>query len=226
MQDQPAELVEVVLVRDRLAHVAVLLRRARRVELLELDAVVDDRLQQVERPDRVRHHGLVRAVPRLADVRLRAEVEDVRLVGRLARGRASGSRSTSCRSGRRRRRAAAAQVADVVQRAATRSRARTRSRSRRAATSASVRCEPMKPSAPVTRHVRSRVDVPELGLRAPRARSPSRWRYRRRAPMEGNRSGGQGGCSERASDRGLDCGGQRLGRGARGHSRAQVWARR
>ena len=63
--------------------------------------VVDDRLEQVERADRVRHHRLVRPVPRLADVRLGAEVEDVRPVGRLRRARGRGSRSTSCRSGRR-----------------------------------------------------------------------------------------------------------------------------
>ena len=84
MEDQAAVLVEVVVVRDGLAHVAVLLRGARGVELLELEAVVDDRLQQVERADRVRHHRLVRPVPRLADVRLRAEVEDVGLVRRRA----------------------------------------------------------------------------------------------------------------------------------------------
>ena len=78
MQDQAALVVEVVVVRDGLADVAVLLRGAGGVELLELEAVVDDRLQQVERADRVRHHRLVRPVPRLADVRLRAEVEDVR----------------------------------------------------------------------------------------------------------------------------------------------------
>ena len=42
--------------------------------------MVDDRLQQVQRADGVRHDRLVGAVPRLADVRLRAEVEDVRLV--------------------------------------------------------------------------------------------------------------------------------------------------
>ena len=80
--------------------------------------MVDDRLQQVERADRVRHHRLVRPVPRLADVRLRAEVEDVRLVAAPASGRASGSRSRSCRSGRRRRRGSRRRrCADVVQRA-------------------------------------------------------------------------------------------------------------
>jgi hypothetical protein len=82
VQDQPAFLVEVVVVGDGLAHVAVLLRGAGGVELLELEAPVHDRLEQVERADRVRHHRFVRPVPRLADVRLRAEVEDVRLVRR------------------------------------------------------------------------------------------------------------------------------------------------
>ena len=72
MQDQAALRIEGVVVRDGLAHVSVLLRRPGGVELLELEPVVDDRLQQVERPDRVRQDGLVRAVPRLADVRLRA----------------------------------------------------------------------------------------------------------------------------------------------------------
>ena len=80
VQDQPARLVEVVMVRDVLAHVAVLLRGAGGVELLQLQAPVDDRLEQVQRPDRVRHHRLVGAVPRLTHVRLRAEMEDVRLV--------------------------------------------------------------------------------------------------------------------------------------------------
>ena len=84
VQDQAARVVEVVVVRDGLAHVAVLLRGAGGVELLELEAPVDDRLEQVERADRVRHHRLVGPVPRLADVRLCAEVEDVRLVGRVA----------------------------------------------------------------------------------------------------------------------------------------------
>ena len=84
MQDQAARVVEVVVVRDVVAHVAVLLRGAGGVELLELEAGVDDRLQQVERADRVRHHRLVGPVPRLADVRLGAEVEDVRPVGRVS----------------------------------------------------------------------------------------------------------------------------------------------
>ena len=84
MQDQAALVVEVVVVRDGLVDVAVLLRGARGVELLELEAVVDDRLEEVERADGVRHHGLVRAVPRLVHVRLGAEVEDVGPVRRLA----------------------------------------------------------------------------------------------------------------------------------------------
>ena len=66
--------------RDAFAHVAVLLGGAGGVELLELDVVVDDRLQQVERPHGVRHHRLVRAVPGLADVRLCTEMEHVRSV--------------------------------------------------------------------------------------------------------------------------------------------------
>ena len=83
VQDQGARLVPVVVVRDRLARIAVLLGGAGGVELLDVEAVVDDRLEQIEGPDGVRHHRLVGAVPRLADVRLRAEVEDVRPVGRL-----------------------------------------------------------------------------------------------------------------------------------------------
>ena len=51
VQDQAAVRVEVVVMRDRFVDVAVLLRRPRGVELLQLEAVVDDRLQQVERPD-------------------------------------------------------------------------------------------------------------------------------------------------------------------------------
>ncbi len=77
-------LVEIVVMRDGLAYVAVLLRCPRGGELLELEPVVDDGLQQVQRPEGVRHHGLVRAMPRLADVRLRAEVEDVGTVVQLA----------------------------------------------------------------------------------------------------------------------------------------------
>ena len=80
MQDQAARVVEVVVVRDRLAHVAVLLRGARGVELLQLEPPVDHGLEQVQRPDRVRHHRLVGPVPRLAHVRLRAQMEDVRPV--------------------------------------------------------------------------------------------------------------------------------------------------
>src|SRR5918994_787128 len=82
VQDQPARRVEVVVVRDRLAHVPVLLRGSGRVELLQLQPPVDDRLEQVQRPDRVRHHRLVGPVPRLTHVRLRAQMEDVRLVRR------------------------------------------------------------------------------------------------------------------------------------------------
>ena len=81
VEDELAVLPVVVMVRNRLAHVAVFLGRAGRVELLELEPGVDDRLQQVQRAERVRHHRLVRAVPRLAHVRLRAEVEHIGLVG-------------------------------------------------------------------------------------------------------------------------------------------------
>ena len=87
MEDQRPAVVERVVVGDVVADVAVLLGRAGRVELLELEPPVDDRLEEVERPDRVRHHRLVRAVPRLADVCLGAEVEHVRPVGRLASSR-------------------------------------------------------------------------------------------------------------------------------------------
>ena len=119
VEDQAAVVVEVVVVRDRLADVAVLLRGARGVELLELEAVVDDRLEQVERPDDVRHHRLVRPVPGLADVRLGAEMEDVRPVRRRRAGRGRGSRPRCGRSGRRTSTVSAvAEVADVVQRAA------------------------------------------------------------------------------------------------------------
>ncbi len=83
VQDQAAVLVEVVVVGDVLVDVAVLLGGAGGVELLELEARVDDRLEQVQRADRVRHHRLVGTVPALADVGLGAQVEDVRLVGRL-----------------------------------------------------------------------------------------------------------------------------------------------
>ena len=69
------------MVRHVLVDVSVLLRGACGVELLELETAVDDRLQQVQRPDRVRRHGLVWAVPRFADVCLRAQMEDVGLVG-------------------------------------------------------------------------------------------------------------------------------------------------
>ncbi len=120
VEDDAAVGVEVVLVRDRLARVAVLLRRAGRVEALHLELVVEDRLQEVERADDVRHHRLVRPVPGLADVGLGAEVEDVRPVGRLLqladevvdRGAVGevGELDVDPR----------AQVADVVQRAARR----------------------------------------------------------------------------------------------------------
>ena len=80
VQDQAAGVVEVVLVRDRLPHVSVLLGGAGGVELLQLEPVVDDRLEQVQRPERVCHHRLVGPVPGLADVRLRAQVEDIRPV--------------------------------------------------------------------------------------------------------------------------------------------------
>ncbi len=85
MQDQPALVVEVVVVGDRLAHGPVLLRRARRVELLELEPRIDDCLQEVERPEHVRGDRLVGAMPGLADVRLGPEVEDVGAI----RGRVS-----------------------------------------------------------------------------------------------------------------------------------------
>ena len=85
MEDDAAVGVEVVVVRDRLARVAVLLRRAGGVEALDLEAVVEDRLQEVERADDVRHHRLVGPVPGLAHVCLGAEVEDVWLVRRLRR---------------------------------------------------------------------------------------------------------------------------------------------
>ena len=52
MEDEPAVVVEVVVVGDVLADVPVLLRRARGVELLELELPVDDRLEEVERPER------------------------------------------------------------------------------------------------------------------------------------------------------------------------------
>ena len=82
MEDEAARVVEVVVVRDGLADVPVLLGRSRGLELLDLEALVDDRLEEVERPQRVRHEGLVRPVPRLVDVGLRAEMEDVWPVGR------------------------------------------------------------------------------------------------------------------------------------------------
>ena len=119
VQDEAAGGVEVVVVRDRLAHVAVLLGGAGGVELLELEPVVDHRLEKVQRPDGIRHHRLVRAVPGLADVRLRAEVKEVRPVRRreevvadevVDRGLVGQVREDDAN--------VAAQVADVVQRAA------------------------------------------------------------------------------------------------------------
>jgi len=83
VEDQAALFVEVVMVRDRFVRVPVLLRRAGGVELLELQSVVDDRLEEVERADRVRKDRLVRTVPRLPDMRLGAEMENVGLVGRV-----------------------------------------------------------------------------------------------------------------------------------------------
>ena len=71
------------MVGDVLTDVPVLLRCAGGVELLEVEAPVDDGLEQVERPDRVRHHRLVRTVPRLSDVRLGTEVEEVRPIRRV-----------------------------------------------------------------------------------------------------------------------------------------------
>ena len=118
MEDQAARVVEIVVVPDGLADVAVLLRRARGVELLDLQAVVDDRLEQVQRADRVRHDRLVRPVPALADVGLRAQVEDERaivLLGQVAdqvvdRGAVGQVGEVDLQR--------VAQVADVVQRAA------------------------------------------------------------------------------------------------------------
>ena len=107
------------MVGDGLADVPVLLRRPGGVELLELEPGVDDGLQQVQRPEHVRRDGLVRPVPRLADVRLGAEVEDVRPIGRgvlqlaneVVDRRAVGEvREVDLEP--------VAQVADVVQRAA------------------------------------------------------------------------------------------------------------
>jgi hypothetical protein len=83
VQDQTTRLVEVVLVRDVLVHVPVLLGRSGRVELLELELPVDDRLQEVQRAENVGGDRLVGPVPRLAHVGLRAEVEHVRPVGRV-----------------------------------------------------------------------------------------------------------------------------------------------
>ena len=97
VEDEAARVVEVVVVRDGLADVPVLLRRPGGVELLDLELPVDDRLQEIQRPEHVRGDGLVRPVPGLADVRLRAEVEDVRAVGRASSARGRGSRPRSGR---------------------------------------------------------------------------------------------------------------------------------
>src|SRR2546422_231709 len=75
-----AVLHEAVLVAHLLADVAVLLRGARGVDLIDVHVEVDDGLQQVHHTQHVRAERLVRAVPALADVRLGAEVEDHRLV--------------------------------------------------------------------------------------------------------------------------------------------------
>ncbi len=82
MKDEPALVVEVVVVGDGLADVPVLLRGPGGVELLELEPRIHDGLQQVQRPEHIGRHGLVRPVPRLADMRLGAEVEHVRPIGR------------------------------------------------------------------------------------------------------------------------------------------------
>ena len=76
VQDQSAVRIEVVMVADRLPNVSVLLRCTGGVELLQLDSVIDDRLQEVQGSDGVRHDRLVGPVPRLADVCLGREVED------------------------------------------------------------------------------------------------------------------------------------------------------
>jgi hypothetical protein len=82
------------------------------------DVPVDDRLEQVQRPEDVGRDRLVGAMPGLADVRLRAEVEDEGLVGRLPelphevvdRGAVGEVREVHLQP--------VAQVRDVVQRAA------------------------------------------------------------------------------------------------------------
>src|ERR687898_2838786 len=63
---------------DRLVNVSVLLGGPGRGYLRSVKVVVDDRLEKVQRADDVRHHRLVRTVPGLADMRLRGQVEDVR----------------------------------------------------------------------------------------------------------------------------------------------------
>ena len=83
VEDDAAVGIELVLVSNAIAWVAVLLRRSGRVEALHLQLVVENGLEEVERADDVGHHRLVRPVPGLADVGLGAEVEDIRLVRRL-----------------------------------------------------------------------------------------------------------------------------------------------
>jgi hypothetical protein len=60
------------MVGNGLAHIPVLLGCAGGVELLQLEALLHDRLKQIERSDGVRHHRLVGAVPGLTDVGLRS----------------------------------------------------------------------------------------------------------------------------------------------------------
>ena len=73
-----------MVVGDGFVDVPVLLRCAGRVELLQLEPLLNDRLEKVQRPDGVGHHGFVWPVPGLADVSLGPEVEDVRLIRSLA----------------------------------------------------------------------------------------------------------------------------------------------
>ena len=120
VEDDAAVCVELMLVDDRVARVAVLLRRPRGVEALQLEVVVEDRLEEVERAYDVRHHRLVRPVPGLADVRLGPEMEDVRPVGRLLQlAHEVVDRSAVGEVGELDHHPLA-QVADVVQRAARR----------------------------------------------------------------------------------------------------------
>ena len=154
--------------------------------------MVDDRLEQVERADRVRHHGLVRAVPRLADVRLRAEVEDVRLVGRrhevvadqVVDRRLVGQVGEDDAQ-------PVLQVADVVQRA-RRGRAH---EGDHVGVQVDERLGQMRAHEAVGARDEAGaagVVLAELRLQSGRARPRTRWLYRRRARMEGNRSRGRG----------------------------------